>query len=323
MPECEKQIEIYQGESGEVVFGVEGETIWATQDQMAQIFAVDRTVISRHLRNIYQSGELVEAATSAKNAQVRLEGGREVLREVKKYNLDAIISVGYRVNSQKATKFRIWATGVLKQYVVGGIAVNERRLGELDAKKLKEIEGMVGVVRRLMRRQLLDSGEASGILEVISSYMNSFRALKEYEDGRIDLSSVNLAGGKERKLTVEMCEKMINELAKHGEGQFEQRKNGAIEAILSELYSAHKNVAERAANLLYRVVKEQPFTDGNKRIGAMLFIVFLTMNDYHLTRSGETKISDRALTALTLLMAESEEAEKELIIALTCKLLEE
>lgn len=332
MTENEKRMEIYQGVKGEIVFDVDadGETIWATQEQIASLFDIDRSVINRHIRNIYKERELSEAATCAKNAQVRKEGERVVTRTVASYNLDMIISVGYRVNSRKATDFRIWATKVLKQYVASGIAVNERRLNQLSEKKLKNVENMMGVVRRLISRQELDAGEANGVLEVISKYAGSFEALKEYDDGFIDLSSVNEKSRKKQKiLTVEMCENVINNLRTSVDGGelFGRKRNESFDGALNTIYQSfsgkelYPTVPEKAANLLYFIIKDHPFYDGNKRIGSLLFIVFLTINDYHLTESGETKISDRALTAIALLIAESEPSEKELIVSLVRKLL--
>ena len=166
----EKRIEIYEGLSGEVVFDVDAdnETIWATQAQIAELFGVDRTVVGRHMRNIFNSGELDEAVVCAKNAHTTQHGavkGKMQVHEVKIYNLDAIISVGYRVNSKKATKFRIWATSVLRRYLNDGVAVNEKRLKELamrrEVKKLHDVEGMMALVRRLTARNELDAGEAN------------------------------------------------------------------------------------------------------------------------------------------------------------------
>lgn len=327
----EKQLEIYQGVKGEIVFDVDadGETIWATQAQIAELFDVDRTVIGRHVRNILKDGELEENRVCAKNAHTGPDGKTY---QVNMYNLDMIISVGYRVNSRKATDFRIWATKVLKQYVVGGIAVNERRLSQLSEKKLKNVENMMGVVRRLISRQELDAGEANGVLEVISKYAGSFEALKEYDDGFIDLSSVNEKSRKKQKiLTVEMCENVIANLRTSVDGGdlFGKKRNESFDGALNTIYQSfsgkelYPTVPEKAANLLYFVIKDHPFYDGNKRIGSLLFIVFLTINDYHLTESGETKISDRALTAIALLIAESEPSEKDLIVSLVRKLLED
>ena len=322
------EIEIYKVLRGEVVFDVDKdkETLWATQEQISELFSTERSVITKHLRNIFRDGELDEAEVCAKNAHTGPDGK---IYQVKMYNLDAIISVGYRVNSRKATDFRIWATKVLKQYVVGGVAVNERRLKELDSKRLHDAEKMMQVVQRLIERQELNAGEANGVLEVISKYMVSFQALKQYDDGHIDLKFLNTKK-KQKVLTAEDCLAMIGSLReslKAGE-LFGKKRNESFEGALSAIYQTfggeelYKTVPEKAANLLYFVIKDHPFYDGNKRIGSLLFIMFLTMNDCNLTKAGETKISDRALTAIALLIAESEPSEKDLILALICKLLE-
>ncbi|MDO4742305.1 MAG: virulence protein RhuM/Fic/DOC family protein [Candidatus Saccharibacteria bacterium] len=279
----------------------------------------------------------VEAGAGRRTAKkifvVRTEGKRKVRREVNVYNLDAIISVGYRVNSKKATNFRIWATSVLRKYVVSGVAVNARRLEELterrEAKKLAEVENMMAIVRRLTTRNELDAGEANGILEVISKYAGSFETLKEYDDRKIDLRFMN-PEQTERELTIEMCKNAVSQLrssVKGGELFGKERGgsfNGSLMAVFQsfEKKEVYPSISEKAANLLYFIVKDHPFYDGNKRIGALLFILFLTINNFHLSKNGETKISDRALTAITLLIAESEPKEKELIVNLVCKLLE-
>ena len=335
----EKKIEIYKGLTGEVVFDVdaEGETIWATQAQISQLFGVDRTVVGRHLRNIFNTGELDEAMACAKNAHTTQHGaisGKTQVHEVKIYNLDAIISVGYRVNSKKATQFRVWATGVLKKYLIGGVAVNEKRLLELrerkEIKKLHDVEEMMALVRRLTTRNELDAGEANGIIEVIAKYAGSFKTLEEYDEGYIDLSFMGKRK-KSRGLTVEMCVEAVQRLRGSVQGPsdlFGKQRNGSFEGSLNAIFQSfegkelYKSTQEKAANLLYFVIKDHPFYDGNKRIGSLLFILFLTLNDCHLTENGETKISDRALTAIALLIAESEPSEKDLIVSLVCKLLE-
>ena len=334
----EKRIEIYQGLTGEVVFDVdtEGGTIWATQAQISQLFGVDRTVIGRHIRNIFNTGELDEAVVCAKNAHTTQHGaitGKTQVHEVKVYNLDMIISVGYRVNSKKATQFRIWATSVLKRFVTNGVAINERRLEDLrakeDVKRLREVEKMMGLVRRLTTTKLLDAGEANGVLEVISRYAGSFKTLEEYDEGHIDLKFLNKKR-RQKELTVEMCNSAVEQLRKKVKGGdlFGKMRGGMFEGSLVAIFQSfdgkelYPSVPEKAANLLYFVIKDHPFYDGNKRIGALLFILFLTLNDCHLTANGETKISDRALTAVALLIAESEPKEKGLIVSLVCKLLE-
>lgn len=330
--EGEKRIEIYEGLKGEVIFDVdtEEETIWATQAQITNLFGVDRSVITRHLNNIFKEGELDEKRVCAKNAHTGPDGK---VYQTKIYNLDAIISVGYRVNSKKATKFRIWATSVLKRYLNDGVAVNERRLKVLaergEIKKLHDVEDMMAIVRRLTTRNELDVGEANGIIEVISRYAGSFKTLEEYDDGHIDLSFMG-SKRKQRELTIGTCSAAVEQLRESvgGSDLFGKRRNGSFEGNLNAIFQSfdgkelYPSVPEKAANLLYFVIKDHPFYDGNKRIGALLFVLFLTMNDYHLTDKGETKISDRALTAIALLIAESEPAEKPLIVSLVCKLLE-
>lgn len=313
----------YEIEEGEVVFDIdrEKETIWATQEEMATIFSVDRTVIGRHLRNIIKEGELEEKSICAKNAH--MVNGR--IYEQKLYNLDAIISVGYRVNSKKATKFRVWATSVLKRYVVDGAAVNERRLKELPEAKLAQLEGALDLVKRLMAKQELEEGEAKGILEVIARYGKTVEAIKEYDAGEVPV--VFKKSGKFRR-TVSLMElknlaenlrEQMGEAAEFGE----LKDEGKVEEFLKwlELPEAGESVPEKAARLLYYMVNTMPFREGNRQIAGLVFIYFLTINDWHLMENGETRISDRALTALVLLISESKAEEKELIVGLITKLL--
>ncbi len=324
----EKGIEIYKIAKGEVVFNIEEETIWATQAQIAKLFDVVPQNITYHLNRIFKEGELSEKRTCKDSLQVQKEGSRSITRKVKMYNLDAIISVGYRVNSKKATNFRIWATKVLHHYVVDGAAINERRLKELDSNKLHEIEGALGIVKRLVASSSLSADEASGVLEVITKYSPSFKALKEYDEGHISFTK----GKKATKIITEAEGlKIIKELKKSVKGDelFGKPRGNAFESSLSAIIQTfddkdvYPSISEKAANLLYLIIKDHPFYDGNKRIGALLFVIFLTINDYHLAKNGETKISDRALTALALLIAESNPKEKGLLIALICKLLSE
>jgi death-on-curing family protein len=249
------------------------------------------------------------------------------------YNLDAIISVGYRVNSKKATQFRVWATNVLRKYLTTGVVVNEKRVAELAAekeiKKLRDVEKMMSLVRRLTARSELDAGEANGVLEVISRYAGSFKTLEEYDDGHIDLSFMS-PKRRFKELTVEICNTAVDQLRESvgGSDLFGKKRGGGFDGSLAAIFQSfdgkelYPSVPEKAANLLYFIIKDHPFYDGNKRIGALLFVLFLTLNDYHLTEKGETKISDRALTAIALLIAESEPKEKGLIVSLVCRLLE-
>lgn len=323
----EQGVEIYKAVKGEVVFNVDASknTIWATQAQIASLFDVQQPAIARHLKHIFESGELDEKSVYSKMEYTATDGKTY---QVKMYNLDAIISVGYRVNSKKATDFRIWATKVLHHYVVDGVAVNENRLKELDSKKLHEIEGALSIVKRLVAASDLSADEAGGILEVITKYSPSFKALQEFDEGHISFTK-----GKKRTvklLTESDCADIITSLKKNvkGDDLFGKPRGKAFESSLSAISQTYDDkdvypsIAEKAANLLYLIIKDHPFYDGNKRIGALLFVIFLTINDYHLTENGETKISDRALTALALLIAESNPSEKDLLTALICKLLE-
>lgn len=325
----DKQIMIYETGGKSVRFDLDAgaETLWATQAQMAELFDVTPQNIAIHLRKIFKEGELEEERTCKENLQVQNEGGREVGRKVKAYNLDAVISVGYRVNSRKATDFRIWATKILKNYIVNGVAVNERRLGELSQKKLEEVSGALEVVQRLMAQKELMGEEAKGVLEVITQYAETFRTLREYDEGFVRLKDETRA---RKVLEAGECVAMIDQLREAmGAGEmFGKLRGDQFEGILRTIYQSfggeemYPTVAEKAANLLYFIVKDHPFFDGNKRIAALLFMVFLTINEYGLMKDGQAKISDRALVALTLMIAESEPKERGLIISVVCRVLE-
>ena len=322
------ELEIYKLEEGEVIFDIDKDkdTIWATQEEIAKIFDIDRTVVARHLRNIYRDEDLSEERTCAKKAQVQSEGSRQVVRQIKRYNLDAIISVGYRVNSKKATKFRVWATSVLKRYVVDGAAVNERRIRELPDAKLEQLEGTLAMVRRLMLKAELEEGEAKGILEVISRYGKAVETINEYDSGEV--TNVFKKRGELRRtisvVEVENLAENLREKLKEGEEFGEFKDEVGTERFLKSLETNEtgKTVEEKAARLLYYMVKDAPFKAGNRQIGALVFIYFLTVNDCHLSENGETKLSDRALAAMVLLIAESEPEEKDLLINVIAKLLQ-
>lgn len=326
----ENQIMIYETGAKNVKFNLDAkaETIWVTQAQMAELFDVTPQNITLHLNKIYKEGELAVEVTCKEFLQVRQEGKREVTRTVKAYNLDAIISVGYRVNSRKATDFRIWVTKILHQYIVDGVAVNAQRLSELSAKRLSEVSGALDIVKRLMVQTEFSENEANGVLEVITQYRRTFRTLGEYDEGFVRLKDECKA---RRVLEMGECMEMINHLREQlGVGEmFGQPRGDSFDGALRAVYQSfsgedvYPTVAEKAANLLYFIIKDHPFLDGNKRIGAFLFIMFLTVNEYQLNKDGTPKISDRALTALALMIAESNPREKGLMVAVVCKLLED
>lgn len=323
------QIMIYETGGKQVQFqlGPDTDTIWATQSQIADLFDVTSQNINMHLKNIFQEGELDEKRTCKENLQVQTEGKRQVTRTVKSYNLDAIISVGYRVNSRKATDFRIWATKILHHYIVDGVAVNERRLAELSQKRLLAVSDTLNIVKRLMAQNEFTGDEANGLLEVITRYASTFRTLREYDDGLVRLGDSPKGGC---ILEAGECMTMIDELREqlHAGEMFGKPRGDGFEGALRAIYQSfggedvYPTLAEKAANLLYFIIKDHPFFDGNKRIASFLFIMFLTLNKYNLTANGELKISDRALIAIALMIAESHPREKGLMTAVVCKILE-
>ena len=321
----EKKVVIYQGKnSPEIVVKLEGDEVWLNRRQIAELFNRDVKTIGKHIGNAITE-ELRDFAVVAKYATTAADGKTYMTEH---YGLDVILSVGYRVKSAEGVRFRIWANNVLKKYMQDGVAVNEKRIGELDADKLEGIERTLGVVRRIMERSSLSAGEANGILEVISRYATSWKLIEEYDEGRIVFSR---KGRRMRKVLplVEVEEMVARMREEIGAGElFGRVRENGLDAILGAVYQGfdgkdvYGTIAEKAANLLYLVIKDHPFYDGNKRIGSFLFIVFLTVNDFNLTDKGECKISDRALVAIALMIAESEPKEKEVITALVARLLE-
>ncbi len=320
------EIIIYQASDGQssIEVHLHEETVWLTLNQMADLFDRDKSVISRHLRTIYTSGELQKGSTVAKNATVQIEGGRKVTRNIEWYNLDAIISVGYCVNSKRGTQFRIWATNVLKQHLIRGFTANERRLAE---KGLSEMEQAVALLSRTLQSHELVTDEGKAVLEVVNRYAKSWSLLLQYDEDRLGAPEKPHFKGK--TIAYKQAKKAIDSLKtelmarKEAGDLFGQERDQALQAILGnieqsfggqELYSS---IEEKAAHLLYFVIKDHPFSDGNKRIGSFLFIVFLRENGL-LEQSG---FNDNALVALALLIAESDPKQKDLLIRLIMNLL--
>lgn len=320
------EVIIYQTEGGKSLLEVHlgKETVWLTLNQMADLFERDKSVISRHLQSIYSTGELERRATVAKNATVQDEGGRKVSRNIEWYNLDAIISVGYRVNSKRGTQFRIWATSVLKDHLLKGYSLNHKRLAE---KGLADMEQAVALLSRTLQRHELVTDEGKAVLEVVARYARTWALLLRYDEDRLELPKKShppkqsLDYGR----TGESIKALRDDLLARGEatGLFGQEREHHLQGILGNLDQTfggrelYGSVEEKAAHLLYFVIKDHPFSDGNKRIGAFLFLLFLKENDL-LDQSG---INDNALVALALLIAESDPRQKELMIRLIMNLL--
>ncbi|MBU3925127.1 virulence protein RhuM/Fic/DOC family protein [Patescibacteria group bacterium] len=323
---------IYEASKGDVRIDVrlENETIWLTLNQIADLFGIDKSGISRHIKNIYEEGELKEKSTVAKIATVQKEGGRNIEREIEFYNLDMIISIGYRVSSKRATDFRIWATKTLKDYLVKGYAINEKRLLEAQ-EKFKELQTAISFLQDKSQKSMLRD-RSQEILNLLSSYAKTLTLLSEYDNGKIE----EIKGGKTKfildyKKSLKIIGKIKTELINKKEAGdlFGQERQGALETVVKNLYQTFDNkelyptIENKASHLLYLIIKDHSFSDGNKRIGSFLFVYFLDRNGYLYKKSGEKKINDNALTALALLVAESKPEEKDVMVKIIMNLIAE
>jgi len=327
------EIVIYQTSKKEVELRVrlEKETIWLTQAQIALLFGTQRPAITKHLKNIFRSHELDEKVVSSILEHTTKHGaikGKTQTQSVKFYNLDAIISVGYRVNSQRATQFRIWATKTLKDHLIKGYTINQKRLLE-TREKFKELQTAIAFLREKSKKELL-SGQAGEILNLLSSYAKTLTLLEEYDKGKLKKPK-----GEKAKFVLKHkeCQRIIREIKKElivkkeASGLFGQEAGSGFEGIIKGLYQTfgdkelYKSLEEKSAHLLYFIIKDHPFIDGNKRIASFLFVYFLDRNDYLYRTSGEKKINDNALTALSLLIAVSDPKEKDVLIKIITNLL--
>lgn len=294
----------------------EKETVWLTQAEMAELFGVDRTRIVRHLSNIYKDGELDKSATRAENARVQKEGSRTVVRQVPLYNLDAIISVGYRVNSKRGIAFRRWANTVLKQYLVEGYALNEKRLSALN----RTVEVQRALLTHYVEGAGVDSDEVIAVLDRFTSALNM---LDEYDHQC--LAKPKKSDKKVIYLGEQECFDLIRKTSFNQRGDLfgREKDKGALKGILDQIAQyvfgeeVYPSVEEKAANLLYFLVKDHVFADGNKRIAALLYLAFLHKNGMLVKGDGRMAIANDGLAALTILIAESKPKEKEIMVAVT------
>lgn len=324
------ELAIYKAKNGKINLEakVRNETIWLTQEQIALLFGSERSVITKHLRNIFKDGELREKAVCAIFAHTASDGK---VYETKFYTLDAILSVGYRVNSKRATQFRIWATGILKSHILSGYTLDQKRLAEIKGKQLEEFEQAVSVIKKTIETKQLSGNESDGILKVITDYANSWILLQKYDKNLLSVPALSTKG--KYKLNYEVASLIINELkqnlvAKNEAGHlFGSERDNSFKSVLANLYQVfggkelYPSVENKAAHLLYFVIKDHCFTDGNKRIASFLFIVFLAKNKCLFKKNGEKKINDNALVALALLIAESDPRQKEVMIKLVSNFL--
>ena len=318
------EIVIYKVKSGAVRLDVrlEKETIWLTQAQLVGLFLTERSVITKHLNNIFQTGELDEK----RNVQKMHIPFSD--KPVKLYNLDVVVSVGYRVNSKRATQFRVWATKVLKNYLIKGYALNQKRLHEHKTalKELRETITFIG--SKALHPQL--AGKADDLLKLLNEYSNALTILYKYDN-----KSLSLAGKAKPKfiLGYDLAVKVIDDIRerlavkKETSDLFGREMSHRFKSIVGALYQTfdkrdlYGSVEEKAAHLLYLTIKDHPFSDGNKRIGSIMFIYFLEKNGYLYKASGERKINDNTIVALSLLVASSDPREKDVMIKIITNLL--
>lgn len=314
----ESAIKIYQTDDGHTKIDVkfENETVWLTQKQMAQLFDKDSDTIGLHLKNIYQSGELEELSTTEESSVVQQEGKRQVQRKIKLFNLDAIISVGYRVNSKRGIQFRIWASRIIKEYLLKGFVIDNKRLIQQNI-QLKELQTSVKILGDSLKFKKLTDDESIGLLKIITQYAYALDILDQYDYQSLEIK--NTSGKEVYQLTYEEAVAQIK-LAKkfHGNSDlFGHEKDESFKSSISTIYQTfdgidlYPSIEEKAANLLYFITKNHSFSDGNKRIAAFLFLFFLERNGILFDDSGNKRIADNTLVALTLMIAVSKPEEKD------------
>ena len=320
------QIIIYQTDDDQTQIDVrlENETVWLTQAQMAELFQTDRTSIVRHINKIYADDELDRDSTCAKIAQVQKEGQRTVRRRIPYFNLDMIISVGYRVNSKRGVKFRQWANRVLKQYLIKGYAINER----LRHEQISELRQLVQVVgRTLQHREQENTIETQDLLDVVVDYTYALDTLDNYDYERLTIDKTTKVAA--FHATYENAMEQIQRLRdKFGASiLFGNEKDDSFKSSIGQIYQTfdgdelYPSVEEKAAMLLYLVTKNHSFSDGNKRIAATLFLWFLNNNKILYNSDGSKRIADSTLVALTLMIAESKTEEKDVMVKVVVNLI--
>ena len=312
------EIVLYRAADGGPALDVrlERESVWLDAHQMAELFGRDRTVIVRHIGNIYATGELQRETTCAKNAQVAADGK---VRQMDFYNLDMIISVGYRVNSLRGTQFRIWATNVLRQHLVQGYTVH--------AQRLKELNQAVRLIADVAHRRTLSGDEATALLEVVADYAYALEVLDDYDHQRVRLGEVS--PGPVAALVLDEARQVIVRMGERfgASPLFGREKDDGLEGSLSAVMQTfdeqevYPRLEEKAAHLLYFLVKNHHFVDGNKRIAAALFLWFLQKNQALYRTDGGKRIADNALVAMTLLIAESRPDEKDVLTRVVVNLI--
>lgn len=310
------EVAIYKTKGGEVKLEVNLRkgTVWLNLNQMAGLFGRDKSVISKHLSNIFKEKELSKRSTVANFATAQIEGGRQITRNIEYYDLDAIISVGYRVNSKVGTRFRIWATSLLKKHLIEGYTINERQL-KLDTYRLRALQKTIKVMHTVVERKALTGDEAKSLLWLLNDYSYALGVLDDYDNKSLKIRNTT------RKETFRITYKDAKGIIENIRAKFKTsdlfgvEKDGSFNSSIGTIYQTfdsqelYPSVEEKAANLLYLIVKNHSFVDGNKRIAASLFVWFLERNGILYRQDGTKRLEDNALVALTLMIAESKPSE--------------
>lgn len=320
-----QEIIIYKTKEGhfQVEAKLEKETLWLTQKEIAVLFDIDRTVITKHLRNIFNEKELDKDSVCANFAHTA-EDGKQY--KTNYYNLDAILSVGYRANSKRATQFRIWATKVLREHIVKGYSINELRFKK-DHELLTDLQNAVKTLTSVISKKELTGKEATGILQVLSDYNYALEILDQYDHEKLKVRKVTKK--EVFKIQYEDVRKLIDEIGKSKDfsALFGKERDESFRSSISTIYQSiggkdlYPSVEEKAANLLYFIVKNHSFIDGNKRIAAFIFVWFLDRNGILYDENRNKRVADNALVALTLLIAESNPREKDTIVKIIVNLI--
>jgi prophage maintenance system killer protein len=324
----ESNIKIYQVKNGktEISVHLENDSVWLSMIQLVELFQRDKSVISRHLNNVFKEKELSKKATVAKIATVQVEGNRKVKREIDYFNLDVIISVGYRIKSQRGTQFRIWANKVLKEYLIKGFSINEKRLTNQN-EQLKELQDSVKILGNVLNFKTLSNDESHGLLRIISDYAYALNILDQYDYQSLEVKDTSGKGT--FQLTYEDAMKQII-LAKkvHGNSDlFGHEKDNSFQSSIATIYQTfgktdlYPSIEEKAANLLYFITKNHSFSDGNKRIAAFMFLYFMERNGILFDKNGSKRIADNTLVALTLMIAVSRPIEKDTMVKVIVNLI--
>jgi prophage maintenance system killer protein len=326
MKPTERQIAIFTSTDGKASLDVQldQDTVWLSQKQMAELFEKDTDTVGLHIRNIFKEGELEPKATTEESSVVQKEGGRQVRRKVKFYNLDVVISVGYRVKSQRGTQFRQWATRVLRDHLVKGYTLNEQRLRDERA-KFKEMQRTVELLSRTLANQELVTETGREVLQVITDYAYALATLDRYDHGTLAFEATSGPAA----FVLEYAEAIgiVQSMKDDFDGLFGQEKDQGFQSALGAVYQTfdgndlYPSIEEKAANLFYFIVKNHAFSDGNKRIAAAVFIYFLARNGILYRADGSKRLADNALVALTLLIAESKPEEKDTLVKVVVNLI--